>query len=268
MSPWVRAALVASLLGRSLLSAQELSSAPAARGWVRIPAQTFQMGCVPQDRECSPNEQPRHPVRLTRDFWIMAKEVTVAAMREHTSKTGTPFPAQPEWSASDHPAVNVTWADAVHFCESLGGRLPTEAEWEAAARGGKDGGVYPWGDRYERGLANDSDEFKRAATTPVGQYPPNAYGLYDVIGNVWEWTHDWFAADYYARSPAENPMGPAGGEMRVTRGGSWRPYPRVFRLSNRGRSRPDRANYYIGFRCARSVPPPGEPGRTAHRGER
>ncbi|MGH9346616.1 MAG: formylglycine-generating enzyme family protein [Vicinamibacterales bacterium] len=261
------AAVCAWFLGPSLLCAQELLSTAAGPAWVRIPAQTFQMGCVPHDRECSANEQPRHAVRLTRDFWMMAHEVTVMAFREYAAKAGRPFPAQPEWSAGDHPIVNVTWGDAVRFCEALGGRLPTEAEWECAARGGKDGTIYPWGDRYEAGLVNDSDGFRHAATTPAGKYPPNAYGLHDVIGNVWEWVHDWSSDEYYARSPAADPTGPSSGEARVTRGGAWRPYPRVFRLSNRGRSRPDRANYYIGFRCARSAPPPGTREAIVQRGE-
>lgn len=267
MTRAVRAAVCAWFLAPSVLTAQERPPSPAEPAWVRIPAQTFQMGCVPQDRECSANERPRHAVRLTRDFWLTAHEVTVAAFREYAAKRSLSIPTQPEWSASDHPIVNVTWPEAASFCESLGGRLPTEAEWEGAARSGKDGTIYQWGDRYESGLVNDSDDFRHAATTPVGKFPANAYGLYDVIGNAWEWVHDWSSDDYYAHSPAEDPRGPPSGEARVTRGGSWRPYPRVFRLSNRGRSRPDRANYYIGFRCARSAPPPL--GRTAvvHRGD-
>jgi formylglycine-generating enzyme required for sulfatase activity len=229
------------------------SASSASSPWVRIPAQTVQVGCVAHDRECSPNEQPRHPVRISSDFWLMATEVTVDAFRAHAAKSGTRFPLQPEWSAADHPVVNVTWDEAAQFCAAAGGRLPTEVEWEAAARGGRDNTIYPWGDRYERGLVNDSDEFKHSATTPVGTFGPNAYGLYDMIGNVWEWLQDWSSDDYYARSPANDPRGPETGTARITRGGSWRPYPRVFRISNRGRSRPDRASYYIGFRCARDV---------------
>jgi formylglycine-generating enzyme required for sulfatase activity len=238
--------------------ANQVQSAPPfsdPRSWVRVPAQTFQMGCVPQDQECSLNEQPRHAVRISRDFWLMATEVTVAAFREGARAADMFVPPQPEWSAQDHPVVNVSWDDATRFCASVGGRLPTEAEWECAARGGEDGRIYPWGDRYERGLINDSDEFRHASTTPVAQFPPNRYGLYDLIGNVWEWVSDWSADDYYARAPSADPQGPSSGEARVTRGGSWRPYPRIFRLSNRGRNRPERANYYIGFRCARSDPP-------------
>jgi formylglycine-generating enzyme required for sulfatase activity len=185
----------------------------------------------------------------------MATEVTVDAFTTLERTSGMATPAQPEWSAGDHPVVNVTWDHAIRFCASLGGRLPTEAEWESAARGGKAGTIYPWGDRYERGLINDGDDFRQPATTPVRKFPPNAYGLHDMIGNVWEWVHDWAADDYYARSAGDDPRGPDSGTNRVTRGGSWRPYPRVFRISNRGRGQPDRASYYVGFRCARDAPP-------------
>lgn len=223
----------------------------AAQRWVTIPPHTCQVGCVPQDSECSDNERPRHPVRIAREFGLMATEVTVSAFRAYALAAKGAMPQQPEWSADDHPVVNVMWGEAAAFCQWTGGRLPSEAEWECAARGGGDGQIYPWGDKYEPGRANDSDAFRHAGTRKVGSYPPNAYGLFDMVGNAWEWVNDWFEDGYYKQSPSENPAGPATGQSRVMRGGSWRPYPRVFRISNRGRGQPDRASYYIGFRCAR-----------------
>jgi formylglycine-generating enzyme required for sulfatase activity len=221
--------------------------------WVRIPAQTCRIGCVPQDRECSDNERPQHEARLSRGFSLMATEVTTSAFREYADAAKTSMPEQPEWSAGDHPVVNVTWSQANDFCRWVKGRLPTEAEWECAARGGEQGRLYPWGDQYEPGRANDSDAFRQSGTRKTGSYPPNAYGLYDMIGNVWEWVNDWFDEAYYASAPLVDPEGPATGQSRVMRGGAWRPFPRVFRVSNRGRSQPERTNYYIGFRCARDL---------------
>jgi formylglycine-generating enzyme required for sulfatase activity len=231
--------------------ARESARAEIDRQWVAVPPQTCQVGCVPQDSECSDNERPRHSVRIAREFLLMATEVTVSAFRSYAAEAKMSMSEQPAWSGDDHPVVNVTWGEAAGFCRWSGGRLPTEAEWECAARGGVEGRIYPWGDRYEPGLANDSDGFRQSGTRTAGSYPPNAYGLYDMVGNAWEWVNDWFEDGYYSRSPSENPTGPAAGLSRVMRGGSWRPYPRVFRVSNRGRGQPDRTSYYVGFRCAR-----------------
>jgi formylglycine-generating enzyme required for sulfatase activity len=224
---------------------------PERSVWVKVPAQTCQVGCTPQDSECSDNERPQHQAQLPRGFSLMATEVTVDAFRGFADAVNQPMAQQPDWSGGDHPVVNVTWSQASAYCQWAKGRLPTEAEWECAARGGEQGHIYPWGDRYEPGQANDSDGFRQAGTKRVGSYAPNTYGLYDMVGNVWEWVSDWFDDGYYAHAPLVNPQGPLSGQARVMRGGSWRPFPRVLRTSNRGRSQPDRTNYYVGFRCAR-----------------
>lgn len=162
-----------------------------------------------------------------------------------------------------HPATHVSFADAVNYCLWSGRRLPTEAEWEYAARGGLDGARYPWGDELEPGGAhrcniwqgefpnrNDaSDGF--ATTSPVGSFPANGFGLVDVSGNVWEWCQDWFAVDAYARERATDPIGPRDGDSRVVRGGSYlchASYCNRYRVAARSRSAPSSTAGNLGFR--------------------
>ena len=120
-----------------------------------------------------------------------------------------------------HPMVRVSWYGAVAYCNYYGYRLPTEAEWEYAARGGLNGNRYPWGNTISDSLANY--DFNIGDTTPVGSYPAggNGYGLYDMAGNVWEWCNDWYDGNYYDTSPYDNPQGLASGNSRVLRGGCW-----------------------------------------------
>jgi sulfatase modifying factor 1 len=157
-----------------------------------------------------------------------------------------------------HPIVLVRFDDAVAYCqwlsESLGRivRLPTEAEWEKAARGGFEGLRYPWGDEIDAARGNflaDPAAKPRSGTRAVGSYPPNAYGLHDVAGNVWEWVSDWYSSDYYSSSEPRDPTGPAAGTMRVVRGGSWvNDDVEMLRSAYRHQVPPDTYAYSIGFR--------------------
>lgn len=165
----------------------------------------------------------------------------------------------------DHPVIHVSWHDAVAFAAWSGTRLPTEAEWEMAARGGRRGQVFPWGDEREpdgqhlmnvfQGHFPDADSAADgfAGTAPVGSYPPNDLGLYDMTGNVWEWCADWFDAAYYRRSSRRDPTGPAAGTHRVMRGGSYlchESYCRRYRVAARSANTPDSSTGNLGFRVA------------------
>lgn len=168
----------------------------------------------------------------------------------------------------NHAVVNVSWNDAAAFARWAGKRLPTEAEWEYAARGGRERSLYPWGDLLKPGgkaLANfwqgtwpevNHLEDGYYYTAPAGSFQANGLGLHDVIGNVWEWTADYYDADYYKRSPAKNPKGPRKGDMRVARGGSWfcsENYCGAYRVGFRGKSPQDASFNNMGFRCARDA---------------
>jgi sulfatase modifying factor 1 len=165
----------------------------------------------------------------------------------------------------EHPVTLVRWEDAVAYCgwlSSLIGRpvrLPTEAEWEYAARAGSKDPL-PWGEALDASRANfllDPRQRAEAGTSPVTRFEPNAFGLYDVIGNVWEWVADWYAADFYSRSPERNPRGPSRGVLRVVRGGGWPTFePRMLTCAYRHKVPPDTYSYSIGFRVACSATEP------------
>jgi formylglycine-generating enzyme required for sulfatase activity len=226
---------------------------PAAAEMVRLPAGEFEMGCVLGDADCDADEQPRHRIELDAGFWIDATEVTVAGYREFAAATARPMPPQPEWNGPDHPVVNVSWADADAYCRWAGGRLPSEAEWEYAARGGVDGRKYPAGGTIGVGEVNGdgtggADRWEKAA--PVGSFPPNGFGLSDMIGNVWEWCADAYDAAAYSARAAGQP-GAAAGRERVVRGGSWTSVAGRMRISYRFRLAPTETSVAVGFRCVR-----------------
>jgi len=190
-------------------------------------------------------------------YYIERYPVTVSKYKEFCEATGCKVREQPDWSKDDYPVI-VNWFEAVAYCEWAGKRLPTEAEWEKAARAGKEGLNYPWGNvlshdyaNYEGVAGRDKWEF----ASPVGSFPPNDYGLYDVVGNVDQWCSDWFS---YTYSDAKNPTGPATGIYKVLRGGNWwlsGEYPKHFDVSARSEGDPSRAGVaapVTGFRCARS----------------
>lgn len=165
----------------------------------------------------------------------------------------------------DHPVVHVSWPDAAAYCEWAGGRLPTEAEWELAARGGLAGKVFPWGDELEPGGEHRMNVWQGDfpthntladgfyGTAPVGAFPANGYGLHNTTGNVWEWTTDWFDAAFRAHDSRRNPAGPPRGELRVSKGGSYlchHSYCRRYRVAARQGKEPDSSAGNLGFRCA------------------
>jgi formylglycine-generating enzyme required for sulfatase activity len=230
----------------------------------RVPAGEFMMGCNEAvDAECLPHESPYHRVHLD-EFLIDRHEVTVAAYRECVA-AGACEPPEWDWvkrycnwrrgGRDDHPINCVEWYHARDYCRWVGKRLPTEAEWEKAARG-TDGRKYPWGNApvsCEVAVIDDGQDGCGANRTwPVCSKPAGIgpYGTCDTIGNTYEWTADWYAEDYYERSPARDPQGPASGELRVLRGGSWNRQSDRARASHRVGYPADDNPYCRGFRCA------------------
>ena len=220
-----------------------------------VPAGEFMMGLTAADTEAFADEKPPHPVYLDA-FWIDRTEVTKAQYQRCVEAGVCAAPSCSGTGKGDHPVVCVRWQDASKYCAWAGRRLPTEAEWEKAARG-TDGGKYPWG--------NDAPDCNRAnylgkdggcvgATTAVDSHPSgaSAYGALDMAGNVWEWVADWYNEKYYANSPAKNPQGPDTGDGRVLRGGSWLGDQRNVRAAVRNWYFPDAGDDRFGFRCARS----------------
>jgi len=214
---------------------------------ITIPAGPFVMGSNLGDLE----EQPVHKVYL--DAYQIGKcEVTVGQYRAFCEATARQMPKEPAWGwREDYPIVNVTWDDAQAYCEWAGGRLPTEAEWEKAARG-TDGRMYPWGNLWDRSCCVNGELGIKSAM-PVGSCPASAspYGCLDMAGNVWEWCSDWYGADYYKASPSKNPTGPASGDFHVMRGGCFYSYEGGTRCTYRGNFFPSGSWYSGGFRLAR-----------------
>ncbi len=217
-----------------------------------VPAGEFEMGSEDGDSD----EQPIHTMYLDA-YWIDQTEVTNTQYQQCVDDEACDSPYDTEYfidsNYSDHPVVNVSWYDAQNYCKWAGRRLPTEAEWEKAARG-TDGRTYPWGEGIDCNRANygECDEFPN--TFPVGHYGERGaspYGAYDMAGNVWEWVQDWYDESYYTNSPACNPAGPFNGNYRVLRGGSWQ-YDelRLTRSAHRDYNDSDNPYYNIGFRCA------------------
>jgi formylglycine-generating enzyme required for sulfatase activity len=175
-------------------------------------------------REMFEDEQPQRRVYLD-GYSIYRTPVTVAQYRAFCRQNTREMPPEPDWGwQDDHPIVNVTWHEAVDYCAWAGVRLPTEAEWEKAARG-TDGRRYPWGDEWDSARCHCSKRERHDAgsTAPVGSYPQGAspYGVLDMAGNVIDWCADWYDRNSYQNAPDRNPTGPSSGEYRVLRGGTW-----------------------------------------------
>jgi len=203
------------------------------------------------------NEKPVHRVWID-VFQLATMQVTNAEYSRFLSDTASlppPFWRDPNFSHPEQPVVGVSWHDAVRYCDWLTARagrrfrLPTEAEWERAARGGVENALYPWGDTPPHGLPRYTDRWK-TGPEPVGRAEPNAYGLYNMCDNVHEWCSDWFDANYYAVSPERNPRGPRVATRRASRGGSWRHHIKMSRCAVRSSIPPEFQYADYGFRVA------------------
>lgn len=206
----------------------------------------------------SQSERPARKVRISRPFYLDVHEVTWERFRKFVSATSRDMPHAPPWGAKDdHPVVNVLWKDAAAFAEWAGGRLPTEAEWEYAAKGGSEDRAFPWGSEYAPGRANDASS-KLATTAPVGSFPDGVsrWGAHDLAGNVWEWCSDGFVFDARSRIPdgAADPVGPVDAISRNLRGGSFLMDRKDLRTSMRQWLGQAEATRNIGFRVL--VPAP------------
>jgi formylglycine-generating enzyme required for sulfatase activity len=190
-------------------------------------------------------------VTISKGFWMGQTEVTVGAYKRFVAATGRQMPNAPGfnsgWANDNMPIVYVMWNDARDYCTWAGGRLPTEAEWEYAARGGSTEARYGNLDEIAWYVRNSGDQ-----THEVAQKRANGFGLFDMLGNVWEWVNDWYGENCYAASPERDPRGPDRGGYRVLRGGSWGDGPGVVRVSGRTGVSP---GYAVsgGFRCGGEV---------------
>jgi formylglycine-generating enzyme required for sulfatase activity len=257
---------------------------------VLVKGGTFMMGT----NDAMPYEAPAHETTIN-SFWIDEQEVTVSEFARFIAATSYRTDAEKfgwsgvfnlksgvwervdgaDWrhpdgpgsvAAPDEPVCQVSWSDAAAYARWAHKRLPTEAEWEYAARGGLAGKKYAWGDDlrpFGKPVANwwqgrfpdhNTGEDSYIGRAPVRSFPPNGYGLYDVAGNVWEWCADWYADDYYERSAQDNPRGPEMGTERVIRGGSYlcaENFCTNYRVAGRSHATPDSGLNNLGFRCAR-----------------
>jgi formylglycine-generating enzyme required for sulfatase activity len=252
--------------------------------YVSIPPGSFRMGCSPRDSECANNEKPPHQVAICKGFFIGQTEVTVGAYRLFARESGRSMPTEASfmgralnegWADDAMPVVNVSWNDAAAYCSWAGGRLPSEAEWEYAARAGSTEVRYGpveeiawyadnsgearidsariWSEEQSKYAERLRDNRNRMRG--VAQKRPNGFGLFDVLGNVWEWVSDCYAERDYEGSPERNPTEATNCEYRVLRGGSWVNSPVGMRLSLRVGSKPGARNVNSGFRCVREAAP-------------
>jgi formylglycine-generating enzyme required for sulfatase activity len=227
---------------------------------VLVPGGEFWMG-LPEG-EGLDDEQPRHKVFLD-IYYIDKYEVTSGRYAKFLSFTGWEKPLN--WDKvkfpddANRPVVGVTWSDADAYCRITGRRLPTEAEWERAARGENER-KFPWGDsrpKPSQALFGQMTQFSYDILKPVGSYTSGEgpYGAFDQAGNVAEWVQDWYDGEYYREGPEKNPPGPKTGQYKMIRGGSWSDMP-IYLMSASRTSKlpPDTRNAFIGFRCAQSAP--------------
>ncbi|MFC1482011.1 formylglycine-generating enzyme family protein [Candidatus Neomarinimicrobiota bacterium] len=223
-------------------------------GMTGIPGGEFQMG-----KTGAGDHSPAHKV-IIEGFYLDIFEVTNGEYLEFYQQTNRKLPEF--WGIEsyhcgddfpDHPVVGVSWNDAVAYAEWAGKRLPTEAEWEYAARGSLSGKNYHGGNDIDTTLANFSWKGITRGTLPVGSYAPNGYGLYDMVGNVVEWVADYYQQDYYKKSPRKLPTGPKNGKFRVIRGGGWHSGPSCCQVHFRNALPGNWLDINVGFRCAKDL---------------
>lgn len=221
---------------------------------ILIPAGEFIMG---KNSDSPSDWKPEHKVVL-KSFYMDAKEVTNKQYYDYCIATRNPLPqfwGMKEFRSGedfpDYPVVGVSYFDAVKYASWAGKRLPSEAEWEYASRGGLAGKNFPFGDRVDSTKVNYGSKYK--GILKVGSLPPNGFGLFDITGNVWEWTTDFYSDDYYGVSPTENPKGPVSGRFKVIRGGSWHSGAMCVQTYFRNGLSPSWVDFGVGFRCVKDV---------------
>jgi formylglycine-generating enzyme required for sulfatase activity len=234
---------------------------------VRIPGGWFEMGCATgQD-----NEKPVHRIWVD-EFDLAALQVTnrdydLFLRDRAASCSPPPFWNNPLFSHPEQPVVGVSWFEAEAYCGWMAAhsgrtfRLPTEAEWECAARGGREGALYPWGNQPPESLPAYAERCAgswKSGPEPVGGGEASGFGLYNMCENVHEWCSDWYSPDYYGASPERNPRGPGEGSRRVSRGGSWRHHVKISRCAARSSIPPEFRYADYGFRVACGVETPKE----------
>ncbi len=218
---------------------------------VHIPSGRFRMGS--DLAGSAEDEHPEHYVFVS-SFLIDKTEVTWRQFELFSNSSGVPLPPAPVWGRpDDFPLSNITWDEARQYCEWVGGRLPTEAEWEKAARG-SDARAYPWGNDWQPTQCNSISGGLHSPEA-VGSYPAclSPYGVIDMVGSHWQWVQDYYSDDAYTNADNENPKGPATGMTKVKRGAHWMAHPQQLYVTVRGNSEPDWRNYSHGFRCARDI---------------
>jgi len=235
-------------MGKNTAIPGEIKSKDGTR-MILIPAGEFWMGSpagIGKD-----NERPRHRVFIDA-FYMDEHEVTFDQYDRFCVATGRRMVDDEEWGRGDRPVINVTWFDADAYSKWAGKRLPTEAEWERACRGGSDSPFFFGSNASELAEYAWYSQNAEGTTYPVCSKKPNPFGLFDMHGNVWEWCADWYGENYYAGCPPENPHGPPGGKFRVLRGGSWFSDADGLRAAHRSWLFLDHRNYVNGFRCAKT----------------
>ena len=242
----------------AITATREISSAPS--GMVLVPAGSFTMGAVSGDFDA--DETPPHVVYLD-DYYIDTVEVTNAQFARFVNGSGYQTDAEKagdsttwrSFNSADRqrfPVIFVSWNDAAHYCAWVGKRLPTEAEWEKAARGaGKR--IYPWGNSFNTKYANTTDAGIGQPVAVASRSAQSPYGLYDVVGNVWEYVRDWYGGGYYTDSPKANPSGQTTGPFKVIRGGSFKTPSDRATTTTREKISPDSRGDDVGFRCAKDA---------------